>query len=969
MRAAEDSTLPDRPTGGVPLQTVPIPPRPDPGGTLPMAPEPPLADSPVPEPPLAEPPTPESAVADAFTPVSSVANAPVAEPAAAEAPTPEVLVPGPADEEPAVPEPAEAELPTPELPVPELAEAEPAISEPADAESGTTGTAAEPLREPIAGRYGPAVAFYRLSEDRLRETGPAGPGSPIGWAPHLQALRALRDGQVTGRWEDLARLMVDPAALTDPGAARPQDRRPGAAQAAVDTPHALLVEVPAGPERTAVIARIVERLAAEGARTLLMASPAASEAVLECLGEEPGVLAVRAESGTGTEPGAPEGRPYTGTIHAAGTAHARAWKAELRRLRRDLLWLEQWPRDQAALAAGRAEAERHREEQAARVAAAEAEIGEHRAAAAAAGRATAGAREEHDRVAADHRRAADEAMALRAEYAGLQTAADAAARTAEERARAAEECRTRCSALEQRAEQGNRELEAAREREKSLIEELARARQALPESAAQAERLYAAEADAAAEGHRSYYRLAAAESARAAQKRGTSLGQRMMRPAPERQELRRQVGALKREADEAATRARQAKEALDRAESEHARLAAFVANGGTELIALRDTQERLAEEIVRLTAETEAVRSGLDDRLRMAAGAAEQAASAAAAAQHARQVGLRGEERLTEARVAEGTAAAAVERAQEGERAAERRLTGAGERLESLREQAAAGLAEDEAEIGMLAESELGSRAHVEEICGEGPSTAAEGVLSGHRERAMARIEQVSGYLDQAGDPAPAGGVTADLAEVLLGTSVLACGTPLDVAAGPLARMDGFDVLIADDAGSLTDAEFLIGAVRARRWILVGGGDRPPEGTAYPGEQDHLHALAALRLTEQAAPGPGEAGAGGGSDELDAAIETVAARWGEEEPVRRARLPEVRAEAVRLRDGGLWEARYRDSYERALRRSRPPGGTEAEAERNLAEVLRPTLFERCAAAGPHLLLVPGQAPGPAQPED
>jgi hypothetical protein len=857
-----------------------------------------------------------------------------------------------------------------EEPIGEPSGAEPAVAEsPADDGSAV---GADPLRARIAERYAPGVALYQLLESRLRETGRAGPGSPVGWTPYLQALRALRDGDVAGRWEDLARLMVDPAALAAETGQREGDRL-AAAEAAVHTPHALLVQAPRGPERTAVIAEIVKRLAADGARTLLMAPTSAVGSVMESLGDEPEIFAVQAGPHPGAEPGAGESAPHTGTIRAAGTAYLRAWKAELRRLQRDLMWLEQWPRDRAALADVRAEQERRGEESAARVAEGEAGVGERRAMVAAAGQAIAAAREDHDRLAGGHRRAAAEAMVLRAEHTGLQEVADAAAQVADERGRAAQEARARCTALEERAGTGRQELQAARDREKSLMEELTRAKESLPQSAADAERLYGAEADAAADGHMSYYRLAAAESARAAQKRGKSLSQRM-RPTAEHQELRRQVGDLKREADEAAIRARQAKEALDRAEAQHARLASFVANGGTELMTLRDAQERLAEEVVQLTAEIETVRSGLDEHVRTAAEAAEQAEQAAAAAHNARELGRRGEERLTEARLAEEQAATAVERAQQQERAAARRLTESEERLELLREQEAAALAEGPVELQQVADSELGSRRHVQDICGEDPSTAPDEVLVGHRDRAMARIEQLSGYLQLAQDPPGTGEAGAELTEVLLGTAALFCGAPLDIAAGPLGRIDGFDVLIVDDADQVTDGEFLVGAIRARRWILVGDPHGRPEQPAVSHhDEDHLRALGVLHLTEHPAEQPTEQPTGqpaehrterpGDFQAEDEAVETVAARWGEDES---AWLSAVRAEVERLRDGGLWEGRYRDSYARALRRSRPAGGTDEDAERNLIAVLRPGLFARSAATGPSLRLISPQGSVPAE---
>ncbi|OLT13687.1 hypothetical protein BJF79_20100 [Actinomadura sp. CNU-125] len=92
----------------------------------------------------------------------------------------------------------------------------------------------------------------------------------------------------------------------------------------------------------------------------------------------------------------------------------------------------------------------------------------------------------------------------------------------------------------------------------------------------------------------------------------------------------------------------------------------------------------------------------------------------------------------------------------------------------------------------------------------------------------MARIEELSGYLD---GRAPDGGVLLRTADVVVGTPV--AGFALDDAE--------FDALIA--VGDVRDADFLVGAVRTRRWVLVGApGARPPAHREYANEEpaDHL---------------------------------------------------------------------------------------------------------------------------------
>ncbi|MDG4752633.1 AAA domain-containing protein [Micromonospora sp. WMMD718] len=153
-----------------------------------------------------------------------------------------------------------------------------------------------------------------------------------------------------------------------------------------------------------------------------------------------------------------------------------------------------------------------------------------------------------------------------------------------------------------------------------------------------------------------------------------------------------------------------------------------------------------------------------------------------------------------------------------------------------------------------------------------------------------------------------------------------------------------FDTLIVDEASRVVDSEFLIGAVRARRWVLVGDEHQLPP-YVEPADEHHLHALAALHLAER-----------GAAADLRAAVEHLAAIWTEDEELHQFRAEAVLAAAERLRDSGSWRERYRRSFEAAWRRLGEGG---ADAERTLLTAMRGhlvrSLFEVSVAGVPPAL--------------
>lgn len=633
--------------------------------------------------------------------------------------------------------------------------------------------------------------------------------------PQVEATRAFLDERVAGDWEDLARLLVAPGTLPFPAPGDPARQRTGptgtmalpvldepapdepddpgedvVGRAAGTTP-VCLVKASAEQGRAVFLGDLLRRLAHDRARTLVLApTPEAADLVLHDLGAAE-LRPVRAE-------------PPDGSTDAVD---------EIRRLRRQLLWLEQWPRDQATLSDAQADGERRREA----LSAAEQQVAgameAMREQIEAAEQRAREARERHTGLGEEHRRTAEEAAKARAAWQELQAVADGAAQSAGEHTRTADAAHARHRDLSDQVTRCERQRQAARDREATLNQELTGARESLPEAIREAERLAAAAGDASAEGHASYYRLAAAESARAAHRRKLSWGQRLhVAPAPpETEDLRHQVKARIREADEAAQRAREAAEAAERAEAHRAGMQTFIADGERELAAVRTAQERLGEDLVRLSAERDTAYAEYQRQAAVAGEAVDRGTRAATAARNAREVSAAAEERGNAAQRAQGEAATAARVADEEREAATRRLAGLEADLAQRRADSVAKLAELDTELGAVAEAEAGSRGHVREICGAEPTAE---LIAGHRSAAMTRID----------------GLTAELE-----SATPVCGTPAELAAGPYART-AFDVLIVTDADRLGDGDLLVGAVRARRWILIADGQGVPPPLSEDGQ-------------------------------------------------------------------------------------------------------------------------------------
>jgi DNA polymerase III delta prime subunit len=183
--------------------------------------------------------------------------------------------------------------------------------------------------------------------------------------------------------------------------------------------------------------------------------------------------------------------------------------------------------------------------------------------------------------------------------------------------------------------------------------------------------------------------------------------------------------------------------------------------------------------------------------------------------------------------------------------------------------------------------------------------------------------EEVNSVAEQIGD------------DVLDAVNLLCC-TTTGIATSKLVKGASFDTLIVDEASRVTDSEFLIGAVKARRWILVGDEHQLPP---YVEQDDEffLHALAALHRTST-----------GKSISLEVAVEDLAKLWEEEEELHLFRREAVLERAGEIRDDGSWDKNYRELFNEAHEYlSKFDGDPNRKLLMTLRDYLVRSLFERC----------------------
>ncbi|MDX6741359.1 hypothetical protein [Actinocorallia sp. A-T 12471] len=568
----------------------------------------------------------------------------------------------------------------------------------------------------------------------------------------------------------------------------------------------------------------------------------------------------------------PEGQPV-------GSAFGR----ELERLGGGLAALDRLHAAGEALSRARAAREAAERDSAARrvglTAAIDAALGAKAQARAAADHAT-GALE--NAVIEEREASADSAERLAA-FTAAKTAADEAADAANEAARAAQAAQQHAVSLEQRLAAARAQVAGAEQAEVDLGRRLDQAREQLPAATAEAERTAAAATEAEALAHATYYRLASAESALAAVRKRQSLGQRLhLAPASsEVADKRAAVASCRLENEQAQNRAVELQGARQRAESERAGIAAFLESGDREIGAAREARSRAAADIPRLEEDLLPARAEHERLAALAAEAAAHARATAEPADQARAQGIAAEERLAAARA--GLAAAEKNAAETAQA-----VTVTTQTLVD----AEAALADLEKTITSDA-----SRMRREE------ETAREAVQSANEAAA-----QVLG-----GEPEGAWRAEAEARRALLTgrpaeAAMITCADPDRVPPGV------WDVLYVADAGSVTDGDFLLAAVHARRYVLSAAPDAAGP-VPDPSLRRFLGALAVLA---------------GLRDDPDAA---------------------TAAEAERLASTNLWEGLYAELYGKIVRRLGGLGLDPVKAlDDAVAERLETSVFARCLAA-------------------
>ncbi|GAA3195287.1 hypothetical protein [Actinocorallia longicatena] len=570
------------------------------------------------------------------------------------------------------------------------------------------------------------------------------------------------------------------------------------------------------------------------------------------------------------------------------------WEEELRSLRHDLLILDQGPADRAALRSVEAGNANRTTVDAALterlrvgIVQAEAEVERTAGAAEAAVAAQIAAFEEEKDATA-------EAARCLTVFTEARDLADGAARKAEAAVTTANGSAARCRDLEQRIAGARNEISRARQVEADLEQRLEQARGALPGATAEAERLKEAANEAEALRHHTVYRVASAESALAAERKKQNWGQRLhvTQANPEIRAKRDDLAQKRREAEQAVERAVLLDEQRRLAEGERAGMAAFLESGGRDLAAAQEAQRRHTEEIPALENELSLARTDHATHAGLATEAVAAANRAAEPAEEARRTGIAAEAALTRARAALEAAKAATERLKGEEEQAVARLGEAETALTEQEERAAAAAENGRADLAAAMETVERSGERIAAILGEEAEPE-------FRERAARRMELLTA------DPAAAASVI--------------CTTPDAVPPGP------YDVLIVDRAERITDGDLLLGAVHARRCVLVGKPGAEGPGVD-PGFNDLLEALSALQA----------AGSGGRTQIVGSES------YG----------PSVKAEVERLRSTGLWDGYYAELHGKIVRRLNGLGLVADDALATaVSERLTTSAFQRCLDIG------------------
>ena len=797
---------------------------------------------------------------------------------------------------------------------------------------------------------------------------------------HDRALGRFLRGEVEGDWDDLAALLCEPKRLELPSRPLPprffcdedpdenplNDAQRQAVAGALATPHAFVIQGPPGTGKSTVICEIVRQLLARKQRVLLLAPQhVAVDEVLGRIGRKPGVRALRLSWDEGKvderlRDFLPDrvGKEFVGALRRPGPDSDAHWTA-----RHSGLMAEQ-----AAIGRLLAAQEAHYQ--------AGTELAEAQAAHASLRRRLDEARTWQD---SERRQQQDEIATARQVLAEARQAAE---RTAEAAARAQTEFDATRPPIDALAAALDELADAETE-----LGDASTARSAADQQAAhyranwQREQDRAAQALAASEDP---WRQAAWAAAAALERLQAASARLAELPGRERmgQRLADRLGL--------GTRARREAE-VEKARQEWVDLDRERQRWGAERQRWIDWQHqlnsdetpgRLAADLTRASGRLETAarrRQHATDRWRDAARAAgremlpephQPVASAAALrtvlsgpvsapplpAQLAPAEFRQAHDRLRAAVAARDERVARHRAAAEALQAAER----------SAAESAASGQAEQERlglGISAAATRVTDAEAALERATGElgdpmialGYAEPPEpGELTERRERLNRKVRVLPQYaelrrrwLDIVSGFSNAQ-LTADTGDALLRSVNLVCATTTGIAgraADAVSRVD-FDTLIVDEASRVIDSEFLIGAVRARRWILVGDERQLPPYVEQDDEY-YLHALTALYRQER-----GDAGS------LEESVRHLAQLWQEEdEEQRRFREATVLERAVSLRDRGEWPGACQDAFADA-RQYFSGADPDREFLRAMRDHLVRSLLERVTASSRRALREP-----------
>lgn len=168
----------------------------------------------------------------------------------------------------------------------------------------------------------------------------------------------------------------------------------------------------------------------------------------------------------------------------------------------------------------------------------------------------------------------------------------------------------------------------------------------------------------------------------------------------------------------------------------------------------------------------------------------------------------------------------------------------------------------------------------------------------------LKRIEER--WLAAGREPGAENAFEEEIGAALLRAANLICATTVGIANRKFADIGNVDTLIVDEASRVTEAEFLIGAVRAKRWILVGDEHQLPPHVE-PQVEYLLLAMLACSMVERKR-----------AIDLKSAVEQLAQEWHEEEKLHAFRVKSVLEIAEPLLTSKEWPDDYRKPFDEAL---------------------------------------------------